>query len=166
MGGLVAGTTDWIARLRQVRAVTGALLYPLAAYELHRGLQTLPIRVRAQQAGAAKVADWLSTHPAVDKVHYPGLPECDPRGLVGRQQAGPGAVLAFRTTRADQLLAKLELITHAVSLGGVDTLIQRPAALTHRLVADEAKPDRYLLRLSIGLEDPEDLVRDLDQALA
>ncbi|WP_432943267.1 trans-sulfuration enzyme family protein [Kribbella sp. CA-253562] len=166
MGGLVAGTTDWVARLRQVRAVTGALLYPLAAYELHRGLQTLPIRVRAQQAGAAKVADWLSTHPAVDKVHYPGLPECDPRGLVGRQQIGPGAVLAFRTTRVDQLLAKLELITHAVSLGGVDTLIQRPAALTHRLVADEAKPDQHLLRLSIGLEDPEDLVKDLDQALA
>ncbi|WP_344178056.1 PLP-dependent aspartate aminotransferase family protein [Kribbella lupini] len=166
MGGLVAGPTEWVARLRQLRAVTGALLYPLAAYELHRGLQTLPVRVRAQQAGAAKVADWLSTHPAVDKVYYPGLPECDPRGLVGRQLSGPGAVLAFRTSRADQLLARLELITHAVSLGGVDTLIQHPAALTHRLVAEHAKPDPDLLRLSIGLEDPEDLVKDLAQALA
>lgn len=166
MGGLVAGPTEWVARIRQLRAVTGALLYPLAAYELHRGLQTLPVRVRAQQAGAAKVADWLSTHPAVDKVYYPGLPECDPRGLVGRQQKGPGAVLAFRTSRADQLLARLELITHAVSLGGVDTLIQHPAVLTHRLVAAEAKPDQDLLRLSIGLEDPEDLVNDLAQALA
>ncbi|GAB2558848.1 trans-sulfuration enzyme family protein [Kribbella endophytica] len=166
MGGLVAGPAEWVARIRQLRAVTGALLYPLAAYELHRGLQTLPVRVRAQQAGAAKVADWLSTHPAVDKVYYPGLPECDPRGLVGRQQKGPGAVLAFRTSRADQLLARLELITHAVSLGGVDTLIQHPAALTHRLVAAEAKPDQDLLRLSIGLEDPEDLVNDLAQALA
>ncbi|MGC4937000.1 trans-sulfuration enzyme family protein [Kribbella sp. DT2] len=166
MGGLVAGPAEWVARIRQMRAVTGALLYPLAAYELHRGLQTLPVRVRAQQAGAAKVADWLSTHPAVDKVYYPGLPECDPHGLVGRQQSGPGAVLAFRTSRADQLLAGLELITHAVSLGGVDTLIQHPAALTHRLVAEDAKPDQDLLRLSIGLEDPEDLVKDLDQALA
>jgi methionine-gamma-lyase len=166
MGGLVAGPMEWVARIRQMRAVTGALLYPLAAYELHRGLQTLPVRVRAQQSGAEKVADWLSTHPAVDKVYYPGLPECDPHGLVGRQQSGPGAVLAFRTSRADQLLARLELITHAVSLGGVDTLIQHPAALTHRLVAAEAKPDQDLLRLSIGLEDPEDLVRDLDQALA
>ncbi|MEV6284418.1 PLP-dependent aspartate aminotransferase family protein [Kribbella sp. NPDC051770] len=166
MGGLVAGSVEWVAELRQMRAVTGALLYPLAAYELHRGLQTLPVRVRAQQAGAAKVADWLSTHPAVDKVYYPGLPECDPQGLVGRQQSGPGAVLAFRTSRADQLLGRLELIAHAVSLGGVDTLIQHPAALTHRLVADDAKPDQDLLRLSIGLEDPEDLIRDLQQALA
>ncbi|ADB35921.1 Cystathionine gamma-lyase [Kribbella flavida DSM 17836] len=166
MGGVVVGPADWVARLRQVRAVTGALLYPLAAYELHRGLQTLPTRIRAQQSGTAKLADWLSTHPAVDKVYYPGLPECDPRGLVGRQQIGPGAVLAFRTSRAEQLLARVELITHAVSLGGVDTLIQHPAALTHRLVAAEAKPGQDLLRLSVGLEDPDDLIRDLDQALA
>lgn len=166
MGGLVAGNADWVARLRQIRAVTGGLLHPLAAYELHRGLQTLPVRVRAQQAGAEKVADWLSTHPAVDKVFYPGLPECDPLGLIGRQQSGPGAVLAFTTHSAEQLLTRLELITHAVSLGGVDTLIQHPAGLTHRLVADEAKPDQGLLRLSIGLEDPDDLVRDLTQALA
>jgi cystathionine gamma-synthase/methionine-gamma-lyase len=102
----------------------------------------------------------------VDKVYYPGLPECDPRGLVGRQLSGPGAVLAFRTSRAGRLLARLKLITHAVSLGGVDTLIQHPAALTHRLVAEHAKPGEDLLRLSIGLEDPEDLVQDLAQALA
>ncbi|TWD80444.1 cystathionine gamma-synthase/methionine-gamma-lyase [Kribbella amoyensis] len=165
MGGLVAGTTEWVARLRQVRAITGALLHPLAAYELHRGLQTLPTRVRAQQAGAAKVAEWLCSHPAVDKVHYPGLPECDPLGLVGRQQRGPGAVLAFTTPDAERVLTRLKLITHAVSLGGVDTLIQHPAGLTHRLVADEVKPSRDLLRLSIGLEDPDDLVRDLAQAL-
>jgi methionine-gamma-lyase len=165
MGGLVAGDAQWVERLRQIRAVTGGLLHPLAAYELHRGLQTLPVRVRAQQAGAEKVADWLSTHPAVDKVFYPGLTECDPLGLVGRQQAGPGAVLAFTTRTAERLLTRLELITHAVSLGGVDTLIQHPAGLTHRLVADEAKPDQGLLRLSIGLEDPDDLVRDLAQAL-
>ncbi|HET6292576.1 MAG TPA: PLP-dependent aspartate aminotransferase family protein [Kribbella sp.] len=165
MGGLVAGNADWVERLRRIRAVTGGLLHPLAAYELHRGLQTLPVRVRAQQAGAEKVADLLCTHPAVDNVFYPGLPECDPLGLVGRQQAGPGAVLAFTTPAAEQLLTRLELITHAVSLGGVDTLIQHPAGLTHRLVADEAKPDQGLLRLSVGLEDPDDLVRDLAQAL-
>ena len=170
MGGLVAADADWTARLRQVRALTGALLHPLAAYELHRGLQTLPVRIRAQQASAAKVADWLSTHPAVDKVYYPGLPECDPRGLIGRQQAGPGAVLAFTTAggydAAARLAASLRLITHAVSLGGVDTLIQHPAGLTHRLVADEAKPHAGLLRLSIGLEDPDDLTGDLAQAFA
>ena len=165
MGGLVAGPTEWVARLRQIRAVTGGLLHPLAAYELHRGLQTLPVRVRAQQSVASKVAGWLSDHPAVDKVFYPGLPECDPLGLVGRQQSGPGAVLAFTTKQAAQVAASTRLITHAVSLGGVDTLIQHPAGLTHRLVAAEARPGQDLLRLSIGLEDAEDLIDDLAQAL-
>jgi methionine-gamma-lyase len=168
MGGVVAAGVEWTARLRQIRAVTGGLLHPLAAYELHRGLQTLPVRVRAQQATAMKVADWLSAQPSVDKVYYPGL--SDPQELIGRQQSGPGAVLAFTVAggydAAARVAGELKLITHAVSLGGVDTLIQHPAALTHRLVASEAKPSEGLLRLSLGLEDPEDLTADLTQALA
>ncbi|WP_328989890.1 PLP-dependent aspartate aminotransferase family protein [Kribbella sp. NBC_01245] len=169
MGGLVATTGDWTARLRQIRAITGGLLHPLAAYELHRGLQTLPVRVRAQQEGAGKVAQWLTNHPAVEVVHYPGLPECDPLGLIGRQQAGPGAVLAITLMggydAAVRAAGRCRLITHAVSLGGVDTLIQHPAALTHRLVPGDAKPAAGVLRLSIGLEDPIDLIDDIDQAL-
>lgn len=168
MGGVVAATGDWVARLRQVRGLTGALLHPLAAYELHRGLQTLPVRVRAQQSTATKVADWLCAQPGVEKVYYPGLD--DPHELIGRQQSGPGAVLAFTVAGgyepAAQVAANLRLITHAVSLGGVDTLIQHPAALTHRLVTPDAKPDPALLRLSLGLEDPEDLTTDLSQSLA
>jgi cystathionine gamma-synthase/methionine-gamma-lyase len=167
MGGVVAAGVEWIGRLRQIRAVTGGLLHPLAAYELHRGLQTLPVRVRAQQATAIKVADWLSAQPSVERVHYPGL--TDPQGLIGRQQSGPGSVLAFRLSggyeAASRVASGLELITHAVSLGGVDTLIQHPAGLTHRLVAADAKPSDGLLRLSLGLEDPEDLTTDLAQAL-
>jgi methionine-gamma-lyase len=167
MGGVVAAGAEWVARLRQIRAVTGALLHPLAAYELHRGLQTLPVRVRAQQTTAMKVADWLSAQPGVENVFYPGL--CDPHELIGRQQSGPGAVLAFTVAggydAAARVAARLQLITHAVSLGGVDTLIQHPAALTHRLVAPEAKPAENLLRLSLGLEDPQDLTTDLAQAL-
>ncbi|MEU4605304.1 PLP-dependent aspartate aminotransferase family protein [Kribbella sp. NPDC023972] len=167
MGGVVAAGAEWIARLRQIRAVTGGLLHPLAAYELHRGLQTLPVRVRAQQATAMKVADWLSAQPSVDKVYYPGL--TDPQSLIGRQQSGPGAVLAFTVAGgydvAARVAANLRLITHAVSLGGVDTLIQHPAALTHRLVTPEAKPPTNLLRLSLGLEDAQDLSTDLAQAL-
>jgi cystathionine beta-lyase/cystathionine gamma-synthase len=169
MGGVVAAGVEWVSRLRQIRAVTGGLLHPLAAYELHRGLQTLPVRVRAQQATAGKVADWLSAQPAIERVYYPGLTECDPLALVGRQQAGPGAVVAFRLAggydAAAHVAARLRLITHAVSLGGVDTLIQHPAALTHRLVTPKAKPDAGLLRLSLGLEDPSDLTADLSQAL-
>ncbi|HEY3559992.1 MAG TPA: PLP-dependent aspartate aminotransferase family protein [Kribbella sp.] len=167
MGGVVAAGVEWVGRLRQIRAVTGGLLHPLAAYELHRGLQTLPLRVRAQQATAIKVADWLSAQPSVERVYYPGL--SDPAGLIGRQQAGPGAVLGFTLSggfeAASRVASSLKLITHAVSLGGVDTLIQHPAALTHRLVAADAKPSDGLLRLSLGLEDPEDLTADLAQAL-
>jgi cystathionine beta-lyase/cystathionine gamma-synthase len=125
------------------------------------------VRVRAQQATAIKVADWLSAQPSVDKVYYPGL--TDPQGLIGRQQSGPGAVLAFTVAggydAAARVAANLRLITHAVSLGGVDTLIQHPAALTHRLVTPEAKPTTNLLRLSLGLEDAEDLSTDLAHAL-
>ncbi|WP_405070020.1 PLP-dependent transferase [Kribbella sp. NBC_01510] len=167
MGGVVAAGVEWVGRLRQIRAVTGGLLHPLAAYELHRGLQTLPVRVRAQQATAIKVADWLSAQPTIEQVYYPGL--SDPQALIGRQQSGPGAILAFTLTggyeAAAHVAGALKLITHAVSLGGVDTLIQHPAALTHRLVTPEAKPSEGLLRLSLGLEDPEDLTTDLSQAL-
>lgn len=170
MGGVVATDADRAAALRRVRAVTGALLHPLGAYLLHRGLATLPLRVRAQQAGAEKVAGRLVSHPAVRQVHYPGLAECDPAGLVGRQMRGPGAMVAFTVSggyaAATRVAAEVRLFTHAVSLGGVDSLIQHPAALTHRPVAADAKPDAGLLRISVGLEDAEDLYRDLDRALS
>ncbi|MDM4719910.1 PLP-dependent aspartate aminotransferase family protein [Micromonospora sp. WMMA1363] len=168
LAGVVACDTGWAARLRQVRALTGAILHPLGAYLAHRGLQTLPLRVRAQQAGAEKLAAWLAEHPAVARVHHPSLH--DPAGLVGRQMSGPGSLLAFEVVggapAAAAVAGACRLITHAVSLGGVDTLIQHPASLTHRPVAGEAKPVGGLLRVSVGLEDPEDLRADLEVALA
>ncbi|WP_406105067.1 trans-sulfuration enzyme family protein [Micromonospora globbae] len=168
LAGVVACDTDWAARLRQVRAVTGAILHPLGAYLLHRGLQTLPVRVRAQQATAEKLAGWLARHPAVVRVHHPSAH--DPAGLVGRQMTGTGSLLAVEVRggapAAATVAGACRLITHAVSLGGVDTLIQHPASLTHRPVEGDAKPAGGLLRISVGLEDPEDLRADLDQALA
>ncbi|MFI6822549.1 trans-sulfuration enzyme family protein [Micromonospora sp. NPDC050187] len=167
LAGVVACDRGWAARLRQVRALTGAVLHPLGAYLLHRGLQTLPLRVRAQQAGAEKLAAWLAAHPHVARVHHPSLD--DPAGLVGRQLRGTGSLLAFEVRggapAASAVAAACRLITHAVSLGGVDTLIQHPASLTHRPVDGPAKPPAGLLRLSVGLEDPEDLRADLAQAL-
>ena len=169
MGGVIATDAGRAAGLRRVRAVTGALLHPLGAYLLHRGLATLPLRVRAQQAGAEKVAGRLVSHPAVRRVHYPGLAECDPAGLVGRQMRGPGAMVAFTVAggydAATRVTDEVRLFAHAVSLGGVDSLIQHPAALTHRPVAAEAKPHADVLRISVGLEDADDLYRDLDRAL-
>jgi methionine-gamma-lyase len=169
MAGVVATGPEWAAALRRVRAVTGGVLHPLAGYLLHRGLQTLPIRVRAQQESAQKVAEWLVAHPAVEAVHYPGLPGCDPDGILGRQMSGPGSVMAFEVAGGYPAAAAManacKLISHAVSLGGTETLIEHPASLTHRPVAAEARPNPGLLRISIGLESVDDLTADLDQAL-
>ncbi|GAA5229916.1 trans-sulfuration enzyme family protein [Arthrobacter cryoconiti] len=168
MGGVVATDSRWASRLRQVRAVTGGLLTPWPAYLLHRGLATLPVRVRAQQESAFKVAMALSSHESVARVLYPGLAECDPLGLVGTQMSGPGSLLSFEVDTAEHaeaIPARVLLMTHAVSLGGVDTLIQHPAGLTHRPVAAEAKPHATMLRVSIGLEDPADILADLIQAI-
>jgi len=169
IAGVVATNAEWAAGLRRVRAVTGGILHPLAGYLLHRGLQTLPVRVRAQQASAQLIAEWLAVHPSVDVVHFPGLPGCDPDGVVGRQMAGPGSVLAFEVVGGYPAAAAVanacKLICHAVSLGGTETLIEHPASLTHRPVAAEARPNPGLLRISIGLEAVEDICADLDEAL-
>ncbi len=174
MGGVVATSDRWARQLRQIRMITGGVLHPLAGYLLHRGLQTLPLRVRAQQEGAQVLAERLGSHPAVASVHYPGLTG-DPRErrLLATQQRGPGSVLSFRvrggTVAAQAVIESLRLITRAVSLGSVDTLIQAPALLTHRVVEADDRvsagvPDD-LLRLSVGLEDVDDLWQDLEGAL-
>jgi methionine-gamma-lyase len=169
VAGVVATNATWASALRRVRAVTGGILHPLAGYLLHRGLATLPVRVRAAQASANKLAAWLTAHPSVEHVYYPGLPECDPHGLVPRQMRGPGAMISIRLAggyqHAARLVSTVRLFEHAVSLGGVVSLIQHPASLTHRPVPPHARPGAGVVRLSIGLEDVEDLRADLLQAL-
>jgi cystathionine beta-lyase/cystathionine gamma-synthase len=169
VGGVVACGDEWAARLRTVRAVTGAVLHPLGAYLLLRGLPTLPLRVEAQQRTATELAAHLSGHSSIAAVYHPSLPGADPLGLIGRQMAGPGSLLAFELRggfdAARATAQALRLITHAVSLGGVDSLLQHPASLTHRPVEASARPPESLLRLSVGLEDAADLIADLEQAL-
>jgi methionine-gamma-lyase len=173
LAGLVATNNDWATELRKVRVITGNVLHPLAAYLLHRSLPTLPLRVRSQQAGAQVLAERLAKHPAISAVHFPGLVGQDPKGLLGRQMKGPGSLMAFELVggfeAASTVMAEVKLMTPAVSLGSVDTLIQHPAALTHRVVNAEAREhsgvSQSLMRLSVGLESPEDLWVDLEQAL-
>lgn len=169
MGGIVATNRDWMTRLRKVRALTGGLLAPFEAYLLHRGIRTLPVRVRAQQATASELAARLSAHPMVAKVHYPGLPGQDPLGLLGRQIDGPGSLIALEIVggyaAAARFIEGTRLITHAVSLGGIDSLVQHPASLTHRPVAAVARPGGGIVRLSIGLEHADDLAADVTAAL-
>ena len=166
VAGIVATSRGRAARLRQVRVLTGALLHPMAAYLLHRSLPTLPLRVNAAQRTATILARRLARHGGVERVLYPR-----PDGI---QLRGPGAVLAFEVSggleAAARVMGAVALITPAVSLGSTDTLIQHPAGLTHRLVASEVKAELGitdgLLRLSVGLEDAEDLWDDLVHALA
>lgn len=172
LGGVVATTPEWAARLREIRIQTGALLHPIAGYLLHRGLQTLPLRVKRSSETAGTVATWLAAHPAVERVHYPGLPGGDPDGLIGpdKQMLLPGAMLSFEMRggydAAATVAENVRLILHAASLGGAESLITHPASLSHRHVAPGARPDGGLLRFSVGLEDAEDLIADLEAAFA
>ncbi|MFD2024973.1 trans-sulfuration enzyme family protein [Promicromonospora aerolata] len=156
MGGVIACDEEFARSLRQIRFVTGGMLHPIAGYELLRGLATLPVRVRAASATAAELARRLAEHPRVTQVYYPRL---------------GGAMVSFETS-ADPiaLVSAVGLITPAVSLGSVDSLIQHPASLTHRIMDEVARKDAGispdLVRLSVGLEDVEDLWTDLTQALA
>ncbi len=173
IAGVVACDADWAASLRQMRAVTGGLLHPLGAYLLHRGLQTLSLRVERAQANAVEIAHRLAAHPAVASVSYPGLREDVNAHLVGTQMRGPGSLMAFEVHgghgAAAQVMASVALATPAVSLGSVDTLIQHPAGLTHRTL-DEATQRACgigpgMLRLSVGIEHVEDIWNDLRGAL-
>lgn len=167
VGGIVACSGEHAALLRRTRAITGAILHPLAAYLFHRGLTTLPVRVRAQQDSAREIAARLAEHPGVERVYYPGM-NGEAR-LLGAQMAGPGSMLSIRLrggyAAAQRLTGSVQVFTHAVSLGGVDSLIQHPAALTHRPVASEARPGTDIVRMSIGLESVADLLADLEAGL-
>lgn len=166
VAGVVATSSERASRLRQVRILTGAILHPMGAYLLHRSLPTLPLRVRAAQQSAGVLAPRLAAHSAVERVLYPR-----PDGV---QLRGAGAILSFEVAggleAASRVMGAVNLVTPAVSLGSTDTLIQHPAGLTHRLLDPHVRSDLGitdgLLRLSVGLEDAEDLWDDLAHALA
>ncbi|MFG2143605.1 trans-sulfuration enzyme family protein [Streptomyces sp. NPDC048696] len=156
MGGVVACDDEFARRLRQVRFATGAVLHPLAGYLLLRGLATLPVRIRAASASAAELVRRLAADPRVARVHHPSV---------------GGAMISFEVYGdPHRVIAGVRLITPAVSLGSVDTLIQHPASISHRIVAEtdrrSAGVGDRLLRMSVGLEDVEDLWLDLDRALS
>ena len=166
MGGIAACDEAFARRLRQARIVTGTVLFPLAGYLLLRGLPTLPVRVARSSASAARLASYLDADPRVARVHYPGLNPDRPRD----QMRSGGPLVSFAVHGDPHaVVANVRLITPAVSLGSVDTLIQHPNSLSHHIVdradREPAGITENLLRLSVGLEDPDDLWRDLDRAL-
>jgi cystathionine gamma-synthase len=164
----VAEQLKWWANCN---GLTGA---PFDSYLTLRGLRTLSVRLRQHQENAIRIAERLDAHPSVSKVYYPGLAEHPGHALAARQQQGFGAMLSFDLvgdlTQIEAFVAELEYFTLAESLGGVESLIAHPASMTHASMAVEARRaagiSDSLLRLSVGIEDGDDLLRDLDAALA
>jgi cystathionine gamma-synthase len=177
VGGAVvaaAGQTALLQRIQSMNNLLGTSQSPHDCFLVLRGLKTLLLRMRAHEAGAMAVARFLAGHPAVEKVHYPGLPGHPQHALARAQQSGFGGMLSFelrdgRRERVDHVLRALRWFTLAESLGGVESLVAHPASMTHASMTPAARRRAGItdgvIRLSIGIEDPEDLISDLRQAL-
>ncbi|KAL0221553.1 hypothetical protein RCL1_001407 [Eukaryota sp. TZLM3-RCL] len=173
-GALVFKDKDLWKRVYQFRTLTGAIVSPFDAFLIIQGLKTLPIRIRQMSQNSLVIAEWLASHADVKAVYHPGLDSHPQYELSKKQAAGHPACLAFETHHdfdfAKNVLRNVKTCTLAVSLGTVDTLIQHPASMTHACVppAERLKAGitDTLIRISIGIEDPRDIISDLDQAFA
>ncbi|HTL97180.1 MAG TPA: PLP-dependent aspartate aminotransferase family protein [Holophagaceae bacterium] len=178
VGGAVVAAPGQVAlaqRIQSMNNLLGTSQSPHDCFLVLRGLKTLEIRLKQHQIGAARVAAFLDARPEVAKVHYPGLDSHPQRALAKRQQDGPGAMLSFELEdgapeRVEHILRSLRWFTLAESLGGVESLVAHPASMTHASMTPEARAKAGisdgLIRLSVGIEDPEDLVEDLARAFA
>lgn len=169
-GALVHDRADLHEAFTAHRTVLGNVPGALDCFLVHRGLRTLAVRVARQVDSAVAVAALLHDSPHVAEVHYPGLRGHPQHALAARQMSGPGFLVTFRYRGdAAAMIARLRLFTHAVSLGGVRSLAQRPAAATHRCLPVALRQrlglTDDLVRLSVGIEDPRDLLDDLTRAL-
>jgi len=174
LGGVVLGTSSFIDEVREKVKYWGPAPDPFACWLLSRGLKTLGVRVRQQNANALRIAQWAGAQRAFAAVHYPGL-ESHPDHQIAREiLSGFGGMLAIElaggAAAADAFLRKLKLFTHAASLGGVDSLVIEPRYSSHSRMTPEERaemgiPDGFV-RLSVGVEDVEDLIADLAQAIA
>jgi cystathionine gamma-synthase len=171
-GFLVTNSDQDDERLRFITKTVGSGLTPFDSFLVIRGLKTLPLRMRQSQANALSLAEWLSAHPKVSKVFYPGLPGHPGREISLSQASGFGAMISFEVESEElvkQVLEKVEMILYAESLGGVETLITYPILQTHADVPEEVREalgvNARLLRLSVGVEDIGDIMADLEKAL-
>lgn len=172
-GAVVATDPVEVQELRHWANVVGSAGAPFDSWLTLRGLRTLFARMQVQQSNAMTVATWLDRHPAVDKVHYPGLPAHPGHAIASRQQDGFGAMLSFELAGVDavrRFIDQVKFFTLAESLGGVESLVAHPATMTHADMGDEARAvagiNDSLLRLSIGLEAEQDLIAGLECGLA
>lgn len=174
MGGVACGRRDLIAQIYHYREITGACLDPMAAYLLLRGMKTLHLRVRQQNRSAIEIARFLERHPMVEKVFYPGLESHDNHEIARRQMSGFGGVLSFAPKggfdAVRKLLPELRWAHLAANLGAVETIAGPPATTSHVESTPQEREaagiPEALIRYSVGIEDTEDLIADLEHALA
>jgi cystathionine gamma-lyase/cystathionine beta-lyase/cystathionine gamma-lyase/homocysteine desulfhydrase len=173
VGGIaVANRDDQIEWLRFVQNAEGAIIGPMDAWLVMRGTKTLPIRMERHNANAMVLAEYLAGHPKVTRVHYPGLASHPQHALAKKQMRGFGGLISFELGSRDKaatLLESVRLIALAESLGGVESLISHPASMTHGSVPPERRAaigiTDDMVRISVGIEDVDDLQEDLAQAL-
>ena len=174
MAGAVVGRADLVEAARRKLNHLGGSLDAHACFLLQRGLKTLPLRVRHQNASALALAHTLEGHPAVARVHHPGLESHPRHARAARLLDGYGGMLSFELQggqgAAEALLGRLRLALPAVSLGGVESVATRPAATAHAGLAEEERAAlgivEGLVRVSVGIETADDLLEDFEQALA
>lgn len=171
-GAVILNDPALAERLRFLQNAAGAVLGPMDSWLVLRGVKTLAVRMRQHNENGMTIAQFLAKHPKVKKVHYPGLPDHPQHQLAKRQMAGFGGMLSFETgslENAKTILKSVRLCSLAESLGGVETLISHPASMSHASVpaADRERGGITdgLLRISVGIEDVEDLIADVEQAL-
>ena len=170
-GALVTADDDLLEQLRFYQNAAGPVPGPFDAYLVLRGLKTLAVRMDRHCANAEQIARFLVDHPAVGEVFYPGLDSHPQHQLAARQMSGFGGMISFRTRAgpdvAEKVVARTELFFLAESLGGVESLVEVPALMTHMSVAGtDLEVPADLVRLSVGIEHVDDLIADLDQALS
>jgi cystathionine beta-lyase len=169
--GAAVASKEYIQKIRKTAFSLGGSLNAWTCYMLERSIKTLAIRVKCQNENAQKLAEFLSGHPEVDRVHYPGLTSHPGHEIAAKQMSGFGGMMSFELRNADpvKFQKKLKLIRPTVSLGGVETIICSSVLTSHRHLSLEEREKEgirsNLLRLSVGIEDSSDLIQDLEQAL-
>ena len=172
ISGIVAGRKDLIGKIRETRTTLGGVMDPHAAWLLLRGMKTLAVRVQRQNENALRIAQFLAQHPKVQRVHYPFLEGHPQRAVAMEQMAGGGGMVSFEVDGtgddARHLSEALHLFTLAPSLGGVDSLVCIPVLTSHAMISAAQRQKmgvtEQLIRLSVGIENADDLIADLDQA--
>lgn len=173
LAGAVAGSADLVAAIRELQGVTGGIPDPFSAFLLIRGMKTLELRINRQNENAQRLAEFLAAHPAVERVHYPGLPSHPEHAVAVRQMRGYGGVVSFEVrgdlAAASRVVDACRIPRIAPSLGGVESLIEQPALMSFYELTTEERLEvgikDSLIRYSVGIENADDLIADLAQAL-